>query len=239
MDWQLLIVTGDPTLLDHVQASLGTRGAFLHLRQDSASAIGFVSRRHLDGLVVDCDDVPGGVQALPDLRTSPANKQTPILAVVNGLTGAQEALNLGADFALSKPIQQTRLRSVIDMAIPRMEREHRRYFRYDVDLPVLFRNPLGQSFTARMQNISEGGLAIKLIDPLKLTGVVIVEFELPSVERQAFHAKADVSWSDSFVMGLRFLYIEKHSEVVFQAWLSSLEAQFRFHGMLNQPPEGL
>ena len=127
MDLQLLIVTGDPTLLDHVQASLGTRGAFLHLRQDSASAIGFVSRRHLDGLVVDCDDVPGGVQALPDLRTSPANKQTPILAVVNGLTGAQEALNLGADFALSKPIQQTRLRSVIDMAIPRMEREHRRY----------------------------------------------------------------------------------------------------------------
>lgn len=45
--------------------------------------------------------------------------------------------------------------------------------------------------------MSEGGLAIKLIDPLRLKGVVIVEFELPSVERQAFHAKADVVWSDS------------------------------------------
>ena len=137
-------MTCDPTLLGHVQTSLGTHGASLHLRQDSASAIEFVSRRHLDGLVIDCDDVPGGTKAIPELRNSSANKQTLILAVVNGLTSAEEALDLGADFALSKPIQQTRLRSVLDIAIPKMEREHRRYFRYDVDLPVRFRNPLGQ-----------------------------------------------------------------------------------------------
>ena len=91
------------------------------------------------------------------------------------------------------------------------------------------RNPLGQSFTARMQNVSEGGLAIKLIDPVSLKGVVNVEFEIPCVEPQAFHAKADVVWSDSFVIGLRFLHIEKDSEVALQRWLSSLEAQFRFH----------
>ncbi len=48
-------------------------------------------------------------------------------------------------------MEQTRLRGILDIAIPRMEREHRRYFRYDVDLPVRFRNPLGQSFTARIQ----------------------------------------------------------------------------------------
>jgi CheY-like chemotaxis protein len=229
MGLEYLIVTCDPTLLGNVQASLGMHGASLQLRQDSASAIEFVSRRHLDGLVIDCDDVPGGTRALPELRSSPANKQTIILAVVNGWTSAEEALDLGADFALSKPIQQTRLRSVLGIAVAKMEREHRRYFRYDVDLPVRFRNPLGQSFTARMQNVSEGGLAIRLIDKVRLKGVVIVEFELPSVEPQAFHAKADVVWSDSFVMGLRFLYMERHSGVALQTWLSSLEARLRFH----------
>ncbi|HEY6763876.1 MAG TPA: PilZ domain-containing protein [Candidatus Sulfotelmatobacter sp.] len=179
--------------------------------------------------MIDCDDVPGGTKSLSELRSAPANKQTLILAVVNGWTSAEEALNLGADFALSKPIQQTRLRSILDISIVKMEREHRRYFRYDVDLPVRFRNPLGQSFTAQMQNVSEGGLAIKLIDPVRLKGVVIVEFELPSVEPQTLHAKADVVWSDSFAMGLRFLYIDKHSGVALQNWLSSLEARFRFH----------
>jgi CheY-like chemotaxis protein len=224
-----LIVTRDPTLLGHVQASLSMHGVSLQLRQDSASAIEFVSRRHLDGLVIDCDDVPGGTKALPELRSSPANKQTLILAVVNGWTSTEEALDLGADFALSKPIQQTRLRNVVDIAMAKMEREHRRYFRYDVDLPVRFANPLGQSFAARMRNVSEGGLAIRQIDPVRLTGVVVVEFDLPSVESQPFHAKADLVWSDSFAMGLRFLHIEKHSGVALQTWLSSLEAQFRLH----------
>lgn len=227
-------MTCDPTLLGHVQAGLGAHGASLQFRQDSASAIELASRRHLDGLVIDCDNVPGGTRALAELRRAPANKETLILAVVNGLTSAEEALDLGADFVLSKPIQQTRLRGVLDIAIPKMEREHRRYFRYEIDLPVRFSNPLGQPFAARMQNVSEGGMAIKLIDPVKLTGVVLVEFDLPSVEPQPFHAKADVVWSDSFVMGLRFLYIEKHSGVALQEWLTSLEAGVRFHELAQR-----
>ena len=237
MGLECLIVTCDPTLLGHVQASLGTLGTSLQLRQDATSAIEFASRRHLDGLVIDCDDVPGGAKAIPELRGTRANKQSLILAVVNGLTSAEEALDLGADFTLCKPIQQTRLRSVLDVAIAKMEREHRRYFRYNVDLPVRFRNPLGQSFAARMQNISEGGLSIKLIDPVRLKGVVNVEFELPSVEPHVFHAKADVVWSDSFVMGLRFLHIEKRSGVALQTWLGLLEAQSRFHEMLVEPAD--
>src|ERR1019366_2957613 len=222
MGLECLIVTCDPTLLGHFQASLATDGASLHLRKDSASAIELASRRHLDGLMIDCDDVPGGPKPLAQVRSTPANKQTLIVAIVNGATSAEAALDLGANFVLSKPIQQTRLRSVLDVAVPKMDREHRRYFRYDVDLPVQFRNHLGQSFTTRMQNVSEGGLAIKLIDPLRIKGVLTVEFEIPSVEPQAFHAKSDVVWSDSFVMGLRFLYVEKRSVVVLQTWLSSL-----------------
>ena len=43
-----------------------------------------------------------------------------------------------------------------------------------------------------------------------------MEFELPTVEPQAFNAKPDVVWSDSLVMGLRFVYIEKQSGVALQ-----------------------
>src|ERR1700691_5498280 len=105
MDLDCLIVTCDPSLLGHVQASLGTHGTSFHLRQDCASAIELASRRHLDGVVIDCDDVPGGASALSALRSAPANRQTLIVAVVNGLTSAEESLDLGADLTLSKPIQ--------------------------------------------------------------------------------------------------------------------------------------
>jgi CheY-like chemotaxis protein len=234
MGLESLIVTADPAFLADMRTILGERGISLQFRQDSQSAVELACRRHLDGLVLDCD-LPESAKALDQLRNSPANKQTLILAVVNGSMGEREAIELGADFALNKPVQQTRLNNILELAIPKMEREHRRYFRSQVDLPMRFRDPLGQSFIAgSLQNISEGGMAIKLIDPIKLKGVVIVEFDLPSVEPQFFHGKAEIVWSDSFTMGLRFLYIEKDATTYFHSWLNSLEARVRFHESTQQ-----
>lgn len=229
MGLECLILTADPAVLVEVRAGLGEYGASLLFRQDAASAVELASRRHLDGIVVDFDDVPGGRESLVQLRKTPANKQTLILAVVNASTREQSVLHLGADFALSKPIRQSRLRSMLEIAVPKMQREHRRYFRFGVDLPVRFSDSQGESFAARIQNLSEGGVAIKLHDPVRLTGVILLDFDLPSIEPQPFHGKAEVIWTDAFVMGLRFLYIEKESEVAFRNWLASLEARARFH----------
>jgi ActR/RegA family two-component response regulator len=227
MGVECLLVTCDSVLYGQVKAALGSRGVSLDLRQDSASAIEFASRRHLAGVIIDCDDVPGGTEAILHLRHTRANQQGLIFAVVNSPASAQNALDLGANYSLCKPVHESRLQSILDIAVPTMEREHARYFRYDVDLPVTSWNRTGQAFSARMKNISEGGLAVKLVDPVKMNGVVKVEFEVPSIEHEVFHAKAEVVWSDSFVMGLRFLHVAKESAIVLQQWLSSLQSQFQ------------
>jgi DNA-binding NarL/FixJ family response regulator len=228
MSLQCLMVTRDPNLLSHIRATLSEHGASLDLRQDSASAIELASRRHWDGIIIDCDDVPEGKEALAKVRNTNSNQQTLIFAVVNGSTRVDEALDSGANFVISKG-QETRFRSVLDATLPKMEREHRRYFRYEVDLPVRLRNHEGQTVTARMKNISEGGMAIKLVDSRKFEGLVSLEFNVPSVKAELFQAKADVVWSDSLVMGLRFLYTDKDSGGVLQGWLNSLEAQSQLH----------
>jgi len=227
MGLQCLIVTSDPGLLGSFKASLSEHQTSLDMRQDSASATELASRRHWDGVVIDCDDVPGGRELITQVRHSRSNKQTMIFAVVNGST-TDTVLDLGASFVLSKPLQESRLHSVLEVAIPKMEREHRRYFRYDSDLPVRLSNHDGQIFRAQMQNVSEGGLAVKPVDPLTLEGVVNVEFDLPSVDPQVFHARADVVWSEAFMLGLRFLHIEKNSRAALESWLNSLEAQVQF-----------
>jgi len=237
MGLDCLLVTADPALLGQMKSAFGTRAASLDLRQDSASAIELAARRHLDGLVIDCDDVVGGMETLAKVRNSRSNKDTLIIAVVNGLTSTGTALDSGASFVLCKPVQEARLQSVLDIAVPRMECEHRRYFRYNADLPVRLKNHLEQPITARMKNVSESGLAIKLADPVHLTGVVPVEFDIPSIEPQVFRTKADVVWSDSFEMGLRYLYIEKDSEIALKSWLSSLEAQSQFREWTEAPRE--
>jgi CheY-like chemotaxis protein len=228
MGLECLLVTCDPTLLGQIKSIFDEHTASLVLRQDSASAIELAGRRHLDGIVIDCDDVLGGAEALVTVRESRSNKDTLMIAVVNGFTSTGTALDLGANLVLCKPLQKTRLLSVLDVAFPKMENEHRRYFRYDSELPVRLKNHLGESFSARMKNISEGGMAIKLIDPMHVKGVVPVEFDVPRIDPQVFQAKADVVWSDSFEMGLRFLYIEKDSGITLRTWLDMLEAQNRF-----------
>jgi len=222
------MMTRDLNLLGQIKAILNEHGASLDLRQDSASAIELVARRHWDGLVIDCDDVPGGTEAITQVRDSPSNKQSLIFAVVNGSTSVDTALDLGSNFVLSKPVQEIRWRTVLNAARPKMEREHRRYSRYEVDLPVRLRNHVGQTSRARMKNVSEGGLAIRPIDPVRLEGFINVEFDAPGVEPKAFRAKADVVWSDAFAVGLRFLYADETSGGALQGWLNSLEAQLQF-----------
>jgi len=231
MELECLLVTRDPVLVSHVQTGLSATVASIYLRQDYASAAELISRRHLDGLLIDCDDVLQGANTISDARATRSNKQTLILAIVNGLTGRQTAIDLGANFVLSKPIQPSRLRDTLELAIPKMEREHRRYFRYEVELPIRFRSPLGPALSAKIKNVSEGGMAIQLADPLRLDGVINVEFDIPRVEAQPFHAKAEVIWCDSFLAGLRFLYIANDSAAALQAWLKALDAQLR----LKQP----
>jgi CheY-like chemotaxis protein len=235
MGLHCLVVTSDPTLLGQIKANFSARGVSLDLRQDSASAVELASRRHWDGLIIDCDDVAGGMEALVHVRSSCSNRETLIVAVVSGSTSKETALDLGASFVLSKPIEESRLHGILDIVVPKMEREHRRYFRYYIELQVRFQNHLGQSFNTTMNNVSEGGMAVKLVDPVHLKGVVPLDFDIPSIEPQAFRAKADIVWSDAFAMGVRFLHIEKKSELALQSWLNSLEAQSRFRDATVSP----
>jgi DNA-binding response OmpR family regulator len=118
MGLDCLVVTCDPTLLGQIKANFNARGASLDLRQDAASAVELASRRHWDGLIIDCDDVVGGTEALVNVRSSRSNRETLIVAVISGPTTTEAALDLGANFVLSKPIEESRLRAVLDIALP-------------------------------------------------------------------------------------------------------------------------
>jgi hypothetical protein len=165
-------------------------------------------------------------EALERILASPANKRCVMLVVTNGGTSLMEAFEMGVQFVMNKPVQDDRLRGFLDLAVPKMEREHRRYFRHDVDLPIELQLYDGRSCVAHMRNVSEGG-AIRIGEPLP-EGVLIVQFDLPSIDRAKVRGRAIVVWTNSFLTGVRFLYIDPRCRADFQAWLNSLESQLRF-----------
>ena len=228
MSLNCLLLTSDATLLEVIRTGFSTTKVEVEMRTDAASAIELSARRHLDGFVIDCDGVEKAMDLLVQIRASRSNKLSVVVAVVNGKTSVSAAVYAGANFVLGKPVEAKTLRSILDMALPRMEREHRRYFRHKVNLPVELLCFSGETVTGKIMNVSEGGLALTHFGLPEVEGVVTVQFGLPSAEPQTFQAKAAVIWNDASATGLRFLRIEPGCRPCFEAWLDSLEAQLQF-----------
>jgi CheY-like chemotaxis protein len=228
MGLSCLLVTSDSALLEVVRTSFSAVGVGLELRADAASALELAGRRHIDGFVIDCDDVRGATAALTRIRDSRSNKQSVVFAVLNGATSVSAAVEAGANFVLGKPVQEPHLRSLLDLALPRMEREHRRYFRHKVDLPITLTCSSSEPLVGKILNVSEGGLAVTHFGPAAVEGTVTVQFELPGTSAHNFQAKAEVVWRDAFAIGMRFLRIEPDCRPSFDAWLDALEAQLQF-----------
>lgn len=227
MGLNCLLLTSDMTLLEVIRTGFSATSVKLEMRTDAASAIELSARRHLDSFVIDCDGVEQAADLLAQIRNSRSNKLAVVFAVVNATTSVSMAIEAGADFVLGKPVQDEQLRSLLDLALPRMEREHRRYFRYKVGLPIELLCQTGEAVAGKIINVSESGLSLTRHGSAPVEGVVTARFRLPSSKPQMFQAKADVVWNDAFAMGLRFLRIEPGCRPGFAAWLDSLEAQLQ------------
>ncbi len=231
MRLQSLLVTQEHELLEMVRPALESSCLEVEVRADAASAREICERRHLDGFLIDCDDVPGGGDLLATIRGSGSNRMSTIFAVVNGKTSITQAMEEGANFVLGKPLAPERFQAYLQVARVSMEREHRRYFRFAVNLPL--RVYAGDETWAegRIVNISEGGLALRLALGSAMQGTVRLEFALPSLEPFTVRAKGEVVWGDTGgLLGIRFLYMGEDSQQQLQNWLNQLYAQMELHG---------
>src|SRR5438132_7260350 len=105
MGLECLLLTRDSDLLSGIRTKFNELGIEILVRKDAALAVELSKRRHLDGFVIDCDDVPAGKEALSNIPGNPANKQSVMIAIVNGGTSVSEAIERGANFVLNKPLQ--------------------------------------------------------------------------------------------------------------------------------------
>jgi hypothetical protein len=231
MRLQCLLVTQERGLLELVRPSLESFGMDAEVRAETASATEICQRRHLDGFIVDCDDVPGGRDLIACIRSSGSNRMSTIFAVVNGTTSINDALEQGANFVLGKPLAPERFHAYLKIARVFMEREHRRYFRFSVDLPVRLCFGDDRRVEAHAVNISEGGMALRMPAGSGVQGSVRLEFALPSIEPFTVQAKGELIWGDGRgLAGIRFLYMGDDSRRHLADWLNQLHAQMELHG---------
>jgi ActR/RegA family two-component response regulator len=197
-------------------------GIDLHVSEDAVSALELISGSHFDGFIVDCDGMKHGAEIIAGVRSSRANKKSVIFTVVNGKTSVAMAMELGSNFVLGKPLDVNRLSKYFQSSLHKMEAEHRRYFRYQVtvDAEVVRRD--GKVIPAQILNVSDGGLALRLLERANLHDSVTLRFPLPSARRTLITAVAVLCWSREPMFGMKLFGMDEESRKAYAEWLSSM-----------------
>jgi len=233
---QVLIFGQDPNLVRIVRAALEDLGiASCHSRTDSAQAIEVLARQHFDGIILDCDDLARAQTILTTIRNGSSNRQSPVIALLNGPADLRAIQNCGANFNVFKLVSSGTIKEQLNKAFDALQREHRRYFRYTVSLP-LFVGTEKDGFTpARLINVSAEGLAVLVRRSAKLGGAVSLTFDLPSIDPYRIDAEGEIAWTDAEGrMGVKLSHMPDKARGKYTEWLDVLHGQHEFRRLTEE-----
>jgi DNA-binding response OmpR family regulator len=214
-----LLLSQDPELVRVIRPTLEKLSIEVEVCHEARKATDILISEKFDAVVVDCDDLKGGLEVLQGLRATPSNKNSVTFAILNGhRTTTQEAFGMGANFVLQKPISALNASRCFHAALNFMVRERRRYFRHPVKMQVTI--AIGdKSMDATSTNLSESGIAVMLHQALPKGTMPRLQFTLPETSLK-FEVEAEVVWADlKGRAGLRFHNLPKTVQEQLERWL--------------------
>ena len=220
MQLESLLLSRDAEVLRIVRPTLEKLAIDVEICQEARKATEILISEKFDAVIIDCDDVQGGLAVLQGLRGTPSNKNSVTFAILNGRrTTTQEAFDMGVNFVLQKPISALNASRCFNAALNFMVRERRRYFRQPVKM--LVKVLLGErDLRATSTNISEGGMALMLREALPKGATPRLQFTLPDI-MLGMDVESEVAWTNmKGHVGLRFRNVPRSSQEQLEGWLN-------------------
>jgi CheY-like chemotaxis protein len=227
MTLESLLLSEDPELLRVIRPTLEKLSIDVEVCHDARAGSDILISEKFDAVIVDCDDLTGGMALLQGLRNTPSNKNSVAFAILNGKrTTTQDAFGMGANFVLQKPISTLNASRCFHAALNFMLKERRRYFRRPVKMQVNVALE-GKTLMATSTNISEGGMAIMLHEAVPKGATPVLKFSLPHSKVQ-IEVESEIAWADmKGLAGFRFHTMPKSSQDHLEQWLNErMEEEF-------------
>jgi len=219
MNLESLLVCRDAEVVRVLRPTLEKLSIEVEVSAAARSGAEILSSSKFDAVIVDCDDLQGGVDVLRSLRKNTSNKTSVSFAILNGKTTTQQAFEMGANFVLQKPITTAGTLRCFNTAMSFMVREKRRYFRCPLEMPVSLVFNQGEALKATATNLSEGGMAIHFDGTLAKNAVAKVQFTLPGT-KALMEPKGEVAWADGLGRaGIRFQEVPESSREQLERWI--------------------
>jgi len=100
MQLESLLVCRDAEVVRVLRPTLEKLCIGVEVSAAAKSGSEVLSSAKFDAVIVDCDDLQGGIDVLRRLRQTPSNKTTVSFAILNGKTTTHQAFEMGANFVL-------------------------------------------------------------------------------------------------------------------------------------------
>jgi CheY-like chemotaxis protein len=219
MPLESLLLSRDPDVIRVLQPALAKLLIDVEVCRGARSGTEIIFSEKFDAVIVDCDDLQGGVDVLKQLRKSPSNRTSIAFAILNGTTTTHEAFELGATFVMQKPLTLLNAMRCFSAGLGLILRERRRYYRCPAELAVVLTVNQNREIRATSTNVSEGGIALRAASDLEKGTLGKLVLTLPG-NRGAVECKAEFAWVDGKGhVGLRFLEMGKPSRQLLDIWL--------------------
>jgi CheY-like chemotaxis protein len=236
MTLESLLLSRDIEVVRVLRPTLEKLSIQVEICHEAKQARAILDAGKFDAVIIDCDEVQGGIELLQGVRTTLSNKNSVTFAVLNGKqTTTQQAFGMGVNFVLQKPISNLNASRCFNAALSFMERERRRYQRQPVEMMV--RGVTDEKeWKATSTNISEGGMAIVSQETLPTNGKSRLQFTLPE-STAVLELESEIAWANAKGQaGLRFVNVPQDSQQYLENWLN-LHMERQVSGSTNEPDD--
>jgi len=216
-----LLVSADPVTIGKFSLALQEFSLFPDVCPSITESIKLLNRKKFDAVVVDLQLGEDCSQVLDEVHVSPSNRTAVIFAIGGRDLDSTAFFRSKASFVFERPISMQSIRGTLRPAYGLILRERRRYFRCPISIPVSILRPNQTEVHCHSLNISEGGMALRVIVPLGLEEEVEVQLALPGQEVVPFSAKSTVCWLQTGRLGVRFVSLSPDHKSALQEWLAA------------------
>ena len=215
----LLLLSHDTETVTAFRRSSGEMGIHLYLCDEANEARSALREHRYDAVVIDCDDTHAGRAVLKSVRQARANKAAVVLAILNGDTQGADAVDMGANLVLHKPVSCDVARQELRRVRALVGNDERRFPRSPAEgtAYVSFGRTIDRR--AEIMNVALGGMGLRLSDPVEEDEILRVRFQLPGTNT-TIHAQAEIVWADpQGGVGVRFISLAGDSRRELEKWL--------------------
>jgi ActR/RegA family two-component response regulator len=214
---QSVILSRDSEKVGILMRALSRLDVDVVVCSDCNSALEVIAQQKFDAVVVDFH-LLGSKEALKSIRGQ-ANKKIIVVAIVGEQAGVADAFACGANFVFYEPVTLERamqsLRAIKNLMYPQ-RRQHLRKPAYST---AHLKFGQEREVKAIILNVSEGGMAVRLPQPVSGQRSARLRFSLPGT-RTDFDIQGELVWVDAKGRaGIRFVRMPLLLQARLSQWL--------------------